>query len=1128
MIYSVRHEDFDKNSCFIVDKNFEYGILFSSDKAKSMLDMVNAAPSARTIDYQKDDNVFLFEELQINASTFSDLAFRRDDIDYIEYTRIVKRVQSEMVKYGLPVLEIYGISINNYLYGRDMGFKIEYEFVTIFTNFSLIRVNSYGRLATGFSAITQNYIYDTDRKTGEFKSNVFVLNDYIPNNVIKLFGDVSRDNIRLLPNLSVAIRNLWSNIDSDRLLIIDLANNQVAASILFTNAIESANVIRSEGAKIFKAISTNPKLNNGYANIATAKVLSADAIERLQDLVIINTSNDCAVISEAEFIENKHRFLSIPWPSESDQYKLAQSASTSVALTGNLNILKEKDLDNLIESVLSLTPSYDNNRSCHFITSEKGQIIGYMEGSSKLVYSSQNDICRTSINDLVFEDFFNSKDEFKNIAVEFQDIHGTIKALEEERERYISLSSLIDYDDVIANIRRIDQYVSNCFNSLASLIASQELISARAATYIKAVEMILKMPLKTAYGAISFGSLSEFINIKTLNTGEAIVTINHDLSHLIPYRTSIYTRQCFKDWCILNADPGLAYENDVLIGSAYASSINDLQGRYLTVQTKEYIKTNRQTRGSGKSEQVVVPFTKLEPRVVMKFDNLLTECASFITTLLNNDIMKANSQISLCVESCVNAVKRYAEMRKPFLDSLLLDQEYKERIFFCDHSIALARLRIPDEFSVNYNDMCYVEESRLNSDIMEQNEVTLVNSYLNLIDKEDIHIDAAPLFQRCDEYREKIDHAILDCMEFFDKREFDISIPSDKDKLEELVEYLSNNNLDYLMAEMYVNTYNIDDEVYNIFKPGAEHGINGAMKEKVIITKLIEREDMNDDLDNNSDNSKSIKSDDECTFFETVYGDRYSFLEITSKDEKEITGVINRLNEAYEDRLRYARQLRDEFIRTISSQHKFMSLSNDVTIDQNDDKIFLTDTNTGSYIVFDVCREEIETEIEDNGVVHKNILGEKFRISFNRYESRLNLKMIKPQIYIGNLCYDLTTFLRQYEIYQSLPCSKGIINKLKYSLFMSTDIPDDMLITKIRNTVGINESLSLGKFLQQSTSSINYKLNSIVLCILVDPVKTVAWILASQSDSLGIFLTENELSLSTASSLIGDLSRVSK
>lgn len=1128
MIYSVRHKDFDKNSCFVVDKNFEYGILFSSDMAKSMLDMVNAAPSARTIDYQKDDNVFLFEELQINASAFSDLAFRKDDIDYIEYTRIVKRAQSEMVKYGLPVLEIYGISINDYLYGRDMGFKIEYEFVTIFTNFSLIRVNSYGRLATGFSAITQNYIYDTDRKTGKFRSNVFVLDDYIPNNVIKLFGDISRDNIRLLPNLSVAIRNLWSNIDSDRLLIIDLANNQVAASILFTDAIESANMIRSEGAKIFKAISTNPKLTSGYANIATAKVLSADAIERLQDLVIINTSNDCAVISEAEFIENKHRFLSIPWPSESDQYKLAQSASTSVALTGNLNVLKEKDLDNLIENVLSLTPSYDNNRSCHFITSEKGQIIGYMEGSSKLVYSSQNDICRTSINDLIFEDFFNSKDEFKNIAVEFQDIHGTIKALEEEREKYISLSSLINYDDVIANIRRIDQYVSNCFNSLASLIASQELINARAATYIKAVEMILKMPLKTAYGAISFGSLSEFINIKTLNTGEAIVTINHDLSHLIPYRTSIYTRQCFTDWCILNADPGLAYENDVLVGSAYASSISDLQGRYLTVQTKEYIKTNKQTRGKGKSEQVVVPFTKLEPRVVMKFDNLLAECTSFITTLLNNDIMKANAQISLCVESCVNAVKRYAEMRKPFLDSLLLDQEYKERIFFCDHSIALARLRIPDEFSVNYNDMCYVEESRLNSDIMEQNEVTLVNSYLNLIDKEDIHIDAAPLFQRCDEYREKIDHAILDCMEFFDKRQFNISIPSDKDKLEELVEYFSNNNLDYLIAEMYVNTYSIDDEVYNIFKPEAEHGINGAMKEKVIITKLIEREDMNNDLDNNPDNSKSVKNDDECTFFETVYGDRYSFLEITSEDEKEITGVINRLNEAYEDRLRYARQLRDEFIRTISSQHKFMSLSNDVTIDQNDDKIFLTDTNTGNYIVFDVYREEIDTEIEDNGVVHKNILGEKFRISFNRYESRLNLKMIKPQIYIGNLCYDLTTFLRQYEIYQSLPCSKSIINKLKYSLFMSTDIPDDMLITKIRNTVGINESLSLGKFLQQSTSSINYKLNSIVLCILVDPVKTVAWILASQSDNLGIFLTENELSLSTASSLIGDLSRVSK
>lgn len=1128
MIFSAYNENFNKNSCFIVDKNFEYGILFSSDQAKSMLDMVNAAPSARMIDYQKDDDIFQFEKLQINASVFGDLAFRKDDIDYIEYTSIVKRAQSELVKYGLPVLEIYGISINDYLYGRDMGFKIEYEFVTVFTNFSLIRTNNYGRLATGFSAITQNYTYDNHRKSGDFKSNVFVLNNYIPNNVTKLFGDVSHDNIRLLPNLSIAIRNLWSNVDSDRILIIDLANNQVAASILFTDAIKTANKIRSEGSKIFKKISTNPKLTSGYSNIATAKVLSADAVEKLQDLVIINTSNDSALISEAEFIENKHRFLSVPWPSESDQYKLAQSAGTSVALIGNLNILKEKDLDTLIESVLSLTPSHESNKSAHFLTSEDGKIIGYMEGSSKLVYSSQTDISRTNISDLIFEDYFNSKDEFKNIAVEFQDVHSVIRSLEKEKEKYISLSSLINYDNIIANIKKIDSYVSNCFNSLASLIASQELISARAATYIKAVDMILKMPLKTAYGAIGFGSLAEFIDIKILGTGESIVTVNRNLSHLIPYRTSIYTRQCYKDWCILNSDPGLAYENDILVGSAYASSISDLNGKYLTVQTKEYIKTNRQTRGNGKSEQVVVPLTKLEPRVVMRFDDLLTQCASFINTLLNNDIMKANAQIALCIESCTSAVKRYAEMRKPFLDSLLLDQEYKERIFFCDHSIALAKLRIPDELTVNYNDMCYVEDSESNLDVMEQNEVTLVNSYINLIDKNDVHIDTAPLLQRCDEYREKIDHAISYFIEFVSKQNFSVTTPYDNDKFEELIEYFNSRGVSYLIAEMYLNTYSIDDEMYNILKPGAEHSINGTVKEKIVITKSIEKNDIDDAINSNPDNEKSTESDNECTFFESVYGDRYSFLEITDEDEEAITNAINRVNEAYEDRLRYARKLRDEFIEAISSQHKFISLSEDVSIEQNDNKIFLTDTNMNNYIVLDVYRERVDAEVEDSGVIHKNVLGEKIRIVYNRQESRLCLDVVDPQIYIGTLCYDLKIFLRQFEIYQNLPCSKKIIDKLKYSLFMSTDISDDVLVTKIRDSVGLNESLSLGKFLSQSTFSIDYKLNSIILCMLVDPIKTVAWILASQSDTFGIFLAENGLSLSTASSIIGDLSRISK
>lgn len=1128
MIYSAYNENFNKNSCLIIDKNFEYGILFSSEQAKSMLDMINAAPSARRVDYQKDDNVFLFEELQINASLFSDLAFRRDDIGYTEYMSLVKRVQSELVKYGLPVLEIYGISVNDYLYGRDMGFKIEYEFVTIFTNFSLIRVNNYGRLATGFSAITQNYIYDRYRKSGNFDSNVFVLNNYIPNNITKLFGDVSQENIRLLPNLSVAIRNLWSNVDSDKLVIIDLANNQIAASLLFTDAIETANKIRSEGAKIFKKISINPKLTSGYSNIATAKVLSADAVEKLQDLIIVNTSNDNAVISEAEFIENKHRFLSIPWPSESDQYKLAQSASTSVALVGNLNILQGKDLTNLIESVLSVTPSHESNKSAHFLTSENGQIIGYIEGTSKLVYSSQTDISQVKINDLIFEDYFNSKDEFKSVAVEFQDIHSVIKSLEKEKEEYISLSSLINYDDIIANVRKIDQYVSNCFNSLASLIASQELINARAATYVKAVDMILKMPLKTAYGAIGFGSLAEFINIKILNTGESIVTVNHELSHLIPYRTAIYTRQCFNDWCILNADPGRAYENDVLVGSAYASSVSDLNGKYLTVQTKEYIKTNRQTRGQGKSEQVVVPLTKLEPRVVMKFDDLLTQCASFINTLLNNDIMKANAQISVCVESCTNAVKRYSEMRKPFLDSLLLDQEYRERIFFCDHSIALAKLRVPDELVVNYNDMCYVEDSKSNSDITEQDEIAIVNSYINLIDKEDIYINTAPLLQCSDEYREKIDHAIFNLMEFFDKQQFDISVPYDNDKVEELVEYFSSHEIDYLVAEMYLNTYSIDDDVYNILRPEAEHGINGTVKEKVVITKLVEKDDIDNVMSSGMESRKSIESDNESSFFETVYGDRYSFLEITDEDKKEIMNVVDRVNEAYEDRLRYARQLRDELIGAINSQHRFVSLSENVVINQSDNKIFLTDTDRNNYIVLDVYRERIDTEIEDDGAIHKNLLGEKIRISYNREESSLCLDVINPQIYIGSLCYDLKVFLRQFEIYQNLPCTEKIIDKLKYSLFMSTDVPDDVLVTKVRDTVGLNESMSLGKYLSQSTSSISYKLNSIVLCMLVDPIRTVAWILASQSDTLGIFLTEKGLSLSAASSIVGDLSRISK
>lgn len=1094
MIKSSYSEEFPNNSVLCIDKDYKYGLLFSNNKCKEMMDMINVAPSARIIDYQTSNNPFLFEDYILNKQEFNDFAFRKDDIDSVEYRRLVKRCQALLVKIGLPVLEIYGVEINGYLYGLDLGFKIEFECVSIFVNFNLVRVNGYNRLATGYNVNLEQYIYQRERSCGHFESNIFMMKDYIPNNILKLFGEVPLSNIKVLPNLSISISNLWSNIDEDRIVIIDFEEKKISLSILFTDAITSANLIRSEGAEIFKNISTNPNLTSGYSNIATAKVLSADTVEALGDLVIVNTSNNQVIKSTAEFIEYRHRFLNVQWPSEQDQYHLAHSASTCVSLLGNLNIINDRNLENMIDSILSSQPSIEDNLDAHFILAEDGSVIGYLENESKIIYNSQTQIGGTKINDLIFIDNVLSKEEFKNIAAEFQDVEGIVKELEYEKEKYISLSKMINYDDIIANIKRIDKYVSNCFNSLSSLIASQELVSARAATYIRAAELILKMPLKTAYGAVEFGTLAEFIKINVQTDGSCRITRDDSGEEFIPHRTAIYQYQCSRDWCILNADPGIGFSNDVLIGSAYAQSVSDLQNNFLSTKTVSYVKTDRQTRGSGKSEQVVVPRTTLEPRIVMKFDDLLNQVISFLTTILNNDVVKANAQISLCVSSCVDATKRYAEMRKPYLDELLQDQEYKERIFSLNHFINLAKVRIPEELAVNSTDHSYVAESEVNSYLNNDIENTIVNSYLNLIDKRDLYYNSEEAISEAYAKREESKEALENFLSLLDSNNcigtFEDSIPESEEMAIEIIE-----NAD-LVVEIYMDYYSVDKYITDFLDLKMSHSINGTEKKRLYITKL-EAEDENEDIVNSSESYERRMSQD-------------------LKDS--IIEHVRILNQAYEDRLHHMTKLRSDFVSMMNKQ-EFCCLSDEIDFQHSDSRITLNDKARGNTVVFDVIKDESSFESD------KTI---KYTIRYNKSMSVIQLSEVKPVIYIGNLGYDIRTFLRQFEIYSAMPLSQAITDKIKYIVFRNTSVSDDDLVTRIAELVDKNTSISLAKYLSQHTDNINYKLVCIALCIIIEPIRSIAWLLAGQSDTLGIMLAERNVSMSAIGTIINDTSRVSK
>lgn len=1067
MISSYMHSVFTNKTCLVIDPSFRYATFFSNDKAKEVLDFISVAPKACSIQftsiYNSSEEIDI-ESIDADRYEFKDYALERE-LDAKGFNILKKRCQGILVKYGIPVLDIYGIDLNGFLYGRDMGFEIIFEYVKFYVSFSLIHINSYSRRAYGYNFCNRNFIYHKIRKCGTFTDNQFNLNmSYIPSNVTNIFGDVPTSDMMTLPNMGIVIKNLWSSVGTDSIVVYDMQEKSIVCSIGLFDAIESANKIRSIGAEIFKKIATSPKLTSGYSNIATSKILSADAIEKIGDLILINTSNDSIIQTEAEFLENKFRFLSVSHPDDSTQYKLAHSASQSTILLNSCNVLSSSKLDEMLDNILAQLPSREDNEDSHYIKSETGLILGYLKSIDNIVYSSVSVINRENLNKLTFKENYLIKDDFRNIAAEITDSVSFREDLESTIENLISIIQKIDFKDIISNIQRIDRYVTNCFKSLASIIASQELINARAATLLKAADLILQMPLKTSYGAIEFGNLAMFIKITTLPDGTSIIKQDHSLDQFIPYQKALYQRQCFKDWCILNADPGQGLDNDVLIGDSYSSTVSDLQGNYLTTIEKEYIKTNRQTRGSGKSEQEVIPLTKLEPRRVMKLQKLIDQAISFLETILNNDLIKASRQISECVSSCVDATKRYADMRKPYLDQLIELNENQEQLFASRHFLSILNQRIPEELNLEFGSECFCTSIENDEETLSSLQIATINSVTNCIIKKD-------KFLEIDEFKHEINEV-------------------DELLVEANTEYLKNLSL-YCASSPNRDDFNVDDDVFSF------------------ITYYSELEGL---VDTESDELKGTSKlvGTETTIFYLKYYDN----DYLSKDEWliYIEDLMNRSLECYRRKLSIVNRIKNKMIELRDKEEEFSSISEKIKLETYHDHIIAH--YEGNEIYYDLIKED------DGKFVYNLILIPNTK--------RTYIKDLNPDrtIFIGNLAYDLEVFAKQYFIYDSIPRIESIVKKIKYAMFSYTEVADKVLISKLREEYDNVVASAIGRYISKENRDIEDKICSIILCLLTDSERSLASILSLQGYTLNNLLIEMNLPPSTGGSIIETSSKL--
>lgn len=1167
MIQQFSDQIHDTKTCAVLSQTGEYLLLFTGEGALNVASMAKSAPKYSKITYIKGSNVsniFKNSEFDELYGLVEKFAFRR--LDLAMYNQMIKEVQAQLANAGFDVLQVYGIKVNSILYGYDIGFEFRFnESTSFFVDFYLVHEDERNhQLTLGYDLESKTKMFTNEvREFGSFTDgNTFTMKfpNSTPQMIIDLLGSIAAENVSYLPNLSILIDNIYSDMNDNSFRIFKANSNNELSCVCAGCLVDSSSVAtrtREKGASLFKKVATDERAASGISSVASMKILSAAVIESLGNIMLIETVKNGVTEAKCDYIEAKEQFISQKVAKNSLLNSIAWNAEYIVNQLGVARVISEDKLSYLLKNLIGQQVSLLSNRELHLITSSAGDTVGFLSaGNKNVIYENITQIDKgenSKLLQLEVKDNILTNRQISNIAVDSVNVAATEKDIQAKINLFESKCAAINFNDMQEKIAELDELVVRNFNSLASLQASSKVLSAKAKTILKAVDNILKFPMKTGYSAQNFGCLAEFIDINNNQDGTSTVSIIE--GNYVPYYEELSEYQCGTKWITRNPDPGRGYENDILVGSTYAASINDLKGKKVSVETKEYIITDRQTRGSGKCEQEVVRLTKTEARVVTKMNKFLGEIVQILTNLLNDETMISMKQITRAISDVTKAVKNYNQRRVPYQKKLIEYFDAQNKLFFynnakkliTDYYVFSSDLFYSSEFSyceAEYDD----EELRNLVEVVSDADKGVINRITKAIVISDacVHAEYGNIQ---DAKLELINKAKITKQIYSDVNEYCLSLISSKS------EFLTNNKVEIIERNNLQEPDHVDDPgMFTIEEPQAPENADESSSEYAeylerLATYNEARQNYIEDREHyeayvieKAEFDERLNSVLELylrrverTF--TTFGDVYSI------SETESIGLDNFNQQGFVKSFSAVGYSLEDFnfdsvLNTIDEFQLQCRALNEIYI-ENKNRIKSTISNYK--IKFD-GREIATYDSSSNESMSFYIDCETYTIkykinsSYNEENKTMSI-LVTPESFkkkegygdtsnitvsVGSLSYELSNLLKHEFIFGVLPIEQTILDKISYSLLQRTEASVEEVYNVIKNIYGE----SIAQYYSGYANKIG-SLNSFFGCLIFSAIARIdlfaTTMMAFQEQNLGIVMQEKGLKIGNSSSFADEV-----
>lgn len=789
-------------SVIIVSRDYQNLTIIASTEAQGILKASSPAPEAnyivvadRTFDAERFDNLNFDAMLQdLVRFHFKDTS-NQTSYNKVKASQLIQ-ARFTNAKFGVP--EVYGIKTYGKLLGFDYGFQLVLDDNhTVYLDFGLIGKTKLGLRAYGYDCKLKQCISCYDRSWSYISDNKYFIIKGQPDALLReLLPEVTSDDILLLPNLSLAVTNAYSDLQDGVFQMLSLSSTgfNIDVAGCYINVDEMAVYLRSLGASILTKNATSNTPLNCLSVVASGLVSAASVFTTHGDALLVETSSLHKTEAAYNYYDTRGRFLKAfnftsstgdlvkGLPPQALQYEFAHAASTYAVTCSGHKVMTGKILTEQVEKILSSQTTLVGNEDLPHIYSKNGEIVGFLGSFGKApIVEKIADVSMVKPQKLVLTNDIYNKDELVEITLDELNCESLLKSIYEERTKLLQELLYIDYNAIVEDILAINKLINDNFSIFSSIKASEELLSGRAATQIKQVELILKFPLKTCYSAIDFGVLADFIDLEVQPNGETKVSKNPKLIKNIPYLPAAYEKQCGRYWCVRRSDPGVGFENDINIGLTYSVLINDLAGKAVGHDVMNYKKTDEQSRGSGKCKQVVIPDTWVETRYGMKFNKFLDKVIAILDTLLNGPVMKAMASSKLMVANMLDAIKELSSRKQPYIEKLVEIEEKQERIFFLNNVEKLIAYRYNYQKGLELRGEKYTEDDDSESVVavspMLAERIASIQAGIVM---DDVYFEAEK-FEDADKYLELLAKSKVE-----DKNEDSARIEEDEDFIEEI------------------------------------------------------------------------------------------------------------------------------------------------------------------------------------------------------------------------------------------------------------------------------------------------------------------------------------------------------